>query len=309
MEYKSQTRLYIGMAAFFGILLLLGTFFDLPVSEALYSEDNLPALTVNFAAFYLFFGSCMFFLGALWHQLIAYTNKKSLQAILSLVFIYLFASTATLGGGGSISDPLLSGVLKNFSTSLPGCLAAGSLLCFPWFVFGFLANGKRTDKETIRELIRLIVIMTMVYLVSSYFNCTVLRPHYRLTLTDRNSVFSPWYHIRKNGQLLMSIQDLISPHPGSFICGHAMYAVLFFIISPAYGHVFPALKKKQKLVMAIALVFAIPILFCRLISGDNYLSDIALGGLSAVKICFSFRSRKNKNDNNRRCASSSMTSD
>ena len=88
-----------------------------------------------------------------------------------------------------------------------------------------------------------------------------------------------------------------------------MYAVLFFIIFPAYGHVFPALKKKQKLVMAVALVFAIPILFCGLISGDNYLSDIALGGLSAVKICFSFRSRESKNDNNRRCVSSSMTSD
>ena len=86
----------------------------------------------------------------------------------------------------------------------------------------------------------------------------------------------------------MSLQDLISPHEGSFICGHAMYAVLFLIIIPSFTMVFRGLKGKEKILTALALVFTVPIILSRLISGDNYLTDIALGGISAVKICFSF---------------------
>ena len=322
VEKKTLSCLYIGLAVLFAIMLGVGTIWDRPVASALYFEDFSAPKALNLGVIVVFLGSCMVFLGALGRQLMNHVEKKIVRIALAAAFSYLFVSTAILGGAAVLNDPLVGHMRESASIGFLSGSAevtflrsflAGTVVFAPWYLLGAIGNGRRYDKKTVRALLGLIVIMTMEFIMATYLNCTIVRPHYRLTVggaavadggvTIANGVgsaagavastagaaeFVPWYRLSGTGKFLMSLQDLIAAHPGSFVCGHAMYAVMFLVIFPTYALVFPRLAGKKRALTIAALVLILPIIFARMLTGDNYLTDIALGGISAVKICFSY---------------------
>ena len=52
--------------------------------------------------------------------------------------------------------------------------------------------------------------------------------------------------------------------------------------------VFPKLEGREKMLMIIAGITGAAAIFSRTITGDNYLSDICLGAIGAIKMCFSY---------------------
>ena len=283
---KTLSKLFLGLGIFFGALLLVGTFCDLQIAQTLYIENCRPAMLAAFIGFLLFFICCTFFLGVLCRQLFNSNNKVSCRVIVILAFFYLYLSTAILIGAGVMNNQLFAGVFRA-QVSFGSCLLTGTVLYVPVFVFGVIANGKRYDKAVVKKTIKVIVIMTLVFLMSTYFNCTMIRPHYRL-LSDPAAEFTRWYQLKSTGKLLMSIPDLIADHPGSFTCGHAMYGILFLILFPSFKMVFPKLEGKEKMLMIVAGMTGAAVIFSRMITGDNYLSDICLGAIGAIKMCFSY---------------------
>lgn len=286
MNNKTLSKLFLGLGICFGVLLLAGTFWDLQIAQALYIENCRPAMVVAFVGFFMFFACCTFFLGVLFRQLFNSSNKVSRRVIVIIAFFYLYLSTAILLGSGVMNDQLFSGVF-GAQVTLGSCLLTGSIFYIPVFAFGVIANGHRYDKAVVKKMIGIIVIMTLVFLMSTYFNCTLIRPHYRL-LSDPAAEFTRWYQLRSTGKLFMSIPDLIADHPGSFTCGHAMYGILFLILFPSFKMVFPKLEGKEKMLMIIAGIVGAAVIFSRMITGDNYLSDICLGAIGAIKMCFSY---------------------
>ena len=285
MTSKKLSRIFIALAVFFIITLAVGSFWDFPIAQALYRKGNTAAMVISFIGFILFFGICTVFLGVLFRQLLSSGKKTSFKILIVFAFIYLYVSTATLTGAGVLNDPLFENLFA-FQVSFMTCLLAGTLIYIPLFVFGMLINGNRYEKKVVKKSFELVIIMTLVFLLSTYFNCTIIRPHFRLL--QNGTGFEPWYHLENNGKLFMSISDLISAHPGSFISGHAMYGILFLILFPSLSLVFPSLQGKEKLLMFIGGLLGIVIIISRMITGDNYLSDIALGAISAIKMCFSY---------------------
>ena len=286
MNNKTLSKLFLGLGIFFGALLLVGTFWDLKIAKALYIENCRPAMAIAFAGFLLFFMCCTFFLGVLCRQLFNSSGKISRRVIVILAFFYLYLSTAILLGSGVLNDQSFSGAFGT-QVTFGSCLLTGTVLYVPVFVFGVIANGRRYDKAVVKKTIGIIVIMTLVFLMSTYFNCTMIRPHYRL-LSDPAAEFTRWYQLKSTGKLFMSIPDLIADHPGSFTCGHAMYGILFLILFPSFKMVFPKLEGKEKMLMIIAGIVGAAVIFSRMITGNNYLSDICLGAVGAIKMCFSY---------------------
>ena len=283
---KTLSRIFIVLAAVFAAALLCGTFYDLPAARALYIKDCRPAMVIGFTGFAIYFACCTFFLGVLFRQLLNSSEKVLRRIVVVSAFVYLYLSTAILLGAGILNDQLFSGVFV-FPVTFGRCLCTGSVFYIPLFVFGAVANGPRRDRELVKRSLKLVIIMTFVFLLSTYFNCTVIRPHYRL-LADPSAEFTPWYQLKSTGKIFMSIPDLISSHPGSFTSGHAMYGILFLVLFPSLPEVFPSLKGKEKILMIIGGAAGLAVMFSRLITGDNYLSDIALGAIAAIKMCFSY---------------------
>ena len=280
MNNKTLSRIFIVLAAVFAAALLCGTLYDLPVAQALYIKDCAPATVTGFTGFAIYFACCTFFLGVLFRQLLNSSEKALRRAVVVAAFVYLYLSTAILLGAGILNDRLFTGVFA-FPVTFGSCLCTGSVFYIPLFIFGAVSNGTRYDKELVK------IIMTFVFLLSTYLNCTVIRPHYRL-LADPAAEFTPWYQLKGTGKLFMSIPDLISSHPGSFTSGHAMYGILFLVLFPTLPEVFPVLKGKEKILMITGGAIGLAVMFSRMITGDNYLSDIALGAIAAIKMCFSY---------------------
>lgn len=285
MTGKTLSRIFIALAVIFIITLAVGSFWDLPIAQRLYHKDNTAAMVLSFIGFLMFFGICTFFLGVLFRQLLSSGKKTSFKILIVFVFIYLYVSTATLIGAGVLNDPLFENMFA-FQVSFMNCFLTGTLIYIPLFVFGMFINGNCYDRKVVKKSFELVIIMTLVFLLSTYFNCTIIRPHFRL-LQNGNG-FEPWYHLENNGKLFMSISDLISAHPGSFISGHAMYGILFLILFPSLSLVFPRLQSKEKLLLVLGGLLGIAIIISRMITGDNYLSDISLGAISSIKMCFSY---------------------
>ena len=286
MNKKTLSKLFLGLGIFFGALLLIGTFWDLQIAKALYIENCRPAMTVAFAGFLLFFLCCTFLLGVLCRQLFNSGKKISRRVMVILAFFYLYLSTAVLFGSGVLNDQLFEGVFGS-QVTLGSCLLTGSIFYIPVFACGVIANGRRYEKAVVKKTVGVIVIMTLVFLMSTYFNFMIIRPHFRL-LSDPDAEFTRWYQLKGTGKLFMSISDLITAHPGSFTCGYAMYGILFLILFPSFKMVFPKLEGKEKILMTVAGILGAAVIFSRMITGDNYLSDICLGAVGAIKMCFSY---------------------
>jgi membrane-associated phospholipid phosphatase len=97
-----------------------------------------------------------------------------------------------------------------------------------------------------------------------------------------------WYQIPKGSKLLMSLNDLISSPQGSFVSSHVLYAVLFIVIFPAYSLAIPSLKKYEKRLMVIAGILSVSVIICRMITGNNYLTDISFAAFYSLKFCMSY---------------------
>lgn len=288
MSRKQRLCIYIAGSCISLGCLAAGHYFDLPAARLLYSEDNTAAAAVAFAASYIFMASCVLFLGVLFRQLTNTVKKRPARAVITAVFIYLFASTATLGGAAVLNDPLTARLFGGFTAGYINSLITGSILFGLFFILGTAANGSQHDKESIKALIKIICLMTGAFLMAFYLNTTITRPDFRSVITGGNESFTAWYEVRNNGKLFMSIHDLICAPQGSFICAHASYAALFLIIFPSWSYAFPSLKGKETLLMTLAGLAAVPVMICRMITGDAYLTDAALGAFAGFKMCAAF---------------------
>ena len=124
MEHKQRFRIYIGISIIFLMGLLAGSFFDLPVAKSLYIENFIPARVISFVVAFAFFESCVFFIGVLFRHLLVMMESRAKKMVITVIFIYLFISTATLAGGEILNDPLFGNL---FSGAAGSCTTA----CLP----------------------------------------------------------------------------------------------------------------------------------------------------------------------------------
>lgn len=280
MQKKTRIILYVVIGILSGIGIAAGSIFDLPISRTLFVDNSFGTRLIALLVCLIFYGSCVFFLGMLLSQFLAEPRKEPLKPLFVTLFIYLFLSTAVLAGAEFINDPAF-GTQK---ATLSGSLITGTMLYAPFFILGYLRNKKRYDKAEVKRLIKMIAVITASFLMVKYLNTMVLRPSYSSALGNG---FVNWYGVSRSERFLMSFNDLISYSSGSFVCGPAEYSILFLVIFPTYSIAFPKLKDKGLfLTMAAAILFVL-VSVSRLISGANYLSDIAFATFAGVKLCLS----------------------
>lgn len=294
MKKNPRTILYLILIVLCITGAITGSFFDLRISEKLYIGDCLPAKLISFITVFVFCGSCFFFLGVLFRQLWERHFKLLRRVITAVIFTYLFCSTAVLCGAKILNDPLFAGRFTEIQGSLWGSLITGSIVYIASFVSGVIINGKKADPDKIKTLIKLIAVFTIGFFMAHYLNCMIERPSYSLLMSEGDPAgFKKWYQLPKGSKLLMSLTDLISSHHGSFVSSHVLYAVLFIVIFPAYSLAIPSLKKHEKCLMVIAGILSVSVTVCRMITGNNYLTDISFAAFYSLKFCMSYEGIKN----------------
>ena len=265
-----------------GILLIglvLGSFFDLQINQALFDRYNGFGLTISSFGMIPGYGALAFLGGALFS--IAFYNKNTFNKWLRLLLMALgiiaagamvyFLGTDLFGVNGFDK--------KNIYWL--GFVIMGLVVC-GLFVFGFLLGKKNENKYMwiailIIFLAMLIALVPGVTLLKKIMN----RPRYRIAVAEGYVSFHNWWEPFKDRDVLINAYPniLTKEEFKSYPSGHAG-ATMMSVIFLSY---IPLLNKKwmkyQTLLFYIGFVWTLLVMFARLIVGAHYLSDVCTGAL------------------------------
>lgn len=258
MNLFKKSRWGLGIA--FLILFLLGSLYDLQISESLYDRANLIA-------------------GFLWQ------NSEIPVSGLALSAIALIANTklavdpqkpVNLTGFRIIG--ILTSVAMGFQVS--SYRESGSILWSLAFLAFYLAMdyGMRyLSEERTQQLLPLAWAIIFVYagavLVPNLLKVLWGRPRYRIVVSGEAG-FVPWYSP-------LGINWLNDDYK-SFPSGHSAIAAVS-LLSTSFPRFFSSLKGKERYILFLSIAWTLAVMVSRIILGDHYLSD-TLAGLAITLI-------------------------
>ena len=286
MFMRRNEPLYLFLAVLSVTGLITGLFYDQNISETLYSENEMYAVILSVIGLYLHYGSFVFFIGVLGKQLSLSVKRRTIKLPILLIYTYLALSTSTYGAGAFMSDSVCGFLYEDTSHTITSYAVQGLFLFFPLFFAGVIINGKKCDKQVIKDLMILLSLMTVALCFSNIVKSVFMRPRYRITLMGYEGIgFVQCFDIFRECKGLKALYHLASDDLASFFSGHAMNAVMGMVIMPCYAHVFTRLRGKEKYLSMIAVVIAVPVMISRIVLGDHYLSDISVGSLVGIVFC------------------------
>ena len=293
-DKKRNLKMCIEIAAFWAVIFVLGSFYDEGFARFIYvgykagetgepSIGMISAVVVSAVGSYIFYGSFVFLLGILARQIMNSVSNKLYNAFIAFVYLFFSLFTSTYGAMAIRSNSVCGLLMPNISNSLMNYVITGLILFIPLYPLGIAVNGRKCDDNVIDELMILLSILTVAIIFSNVVKGGVMRPRYRVTLQGYEGIgFVPWYRHIQNGKELIAAYALVRDDFSSFFSGHAMDGMLGIILFPAFRHVFEKLKGREMQLICLALIIAVPVTFSRLMLGNHYLSDVAVGGLVGV---------------------------
>ncbi|MBQ9020784.1 MAG: phosphatase PAP2 family protein [Eggerthellaceae bacterium] len=286
MKQEQSSLLIRGMSVFAVALvamLVAGTFADYQIAQAVYTPSN--PLGIFFSSLGLLpmaYPAC-FFLGVLVQR--SLTNQKSqvlriVGAVLCVVFAMAFGALVTRallsvrdGFGGMAGGELPTMVRLGIG------VAVGAGLC----AFGYSAGKNNDAKDLTRKLVIVLVALVASYAFIELVKNFIARPRPFAVLAGYDGLeFCPWYQKSSGVKEFMATFGLERDAFKSFPSGHSMQAAAFLISFLGLSFVFPSLREKLGIALAIEIVFTLAVMSCRMIVGAHFLSDVGVGALISV---------------------------
>lgn len=241
-------------------LLLLATFFDLRISQAVYGKNLFSTIfevlgeaPIQFLALF----------GAL--TLLRFRSKKTkaINAVLAGAYGFLAAAFAFMLGFATINY-----VNENIAHELPVYVSlAVALLGLGLAIWLSRAVPKERAREAVTFAVIAIVYALLIVIVMNSIKGVWGRLRMREML-DPISEFTPWYEIHFRGGF--------DNRFASFPSGHTMNAagVILITLLPA---IFDKLKGRGALLRMIAYAWAVVVGFSRVVAGAHFTTDVLFG--------------------------------
>ena len=262
--------------------LLLGSFFDLQINQAIFSKNDGFGLTISVVGLIPGYGVLAFLGGVL--VALTYKNekfKKWMRILFYCISLALYLVATYFIGRDVFSD---NGFYIPSLDPWLGCIIMGVVM-LPVTYFGFWC-GKKNENPNMWIIVFILAFAMFMALVpgTTLLKAIMHRPRYRIAVHDAYCEFHAWW------QPCKEYKDIINGAPGvltkeefkSFPSGHAT-AVMCSLI---FACIIPLLNKKwmkyQLPIFYGALAFSLLVMFSRLLVGAHYLSDVCMGGLLAV---------------------------
>ena len=275
-----------GMGAFAAalvVLLAVGTFADYQIAQAVYAPDNPLVIFVSTMGLVpLTYPACLF-LGVLAQRSLASQKSQALRiarAVLCVVLSALF--------GALVTRALLS-VRDGFGgivgSELPSLARAGIgvVIGFALCALGFNAGKANDAKDLARRVLMVFVVLAVSFLAVELVKNFMTRPRPRLLFAGYEGIeFCPWYRKFSGSQEFMTAFGIEKDAFKSFPSGHSVQAASLIAAFYGLSLVYPGLRQKLGIVLAVEIVFALTVMACRMILGAHFLSDVSVGALVSV---------------------------
>ena len=136
-----------------------------------------------------------------------------------------------------------------------------------------------------KRIICILILLGLSFALMQVCKNLFHRPRYRLVAMGYENIgFIPWYTPFKNSKELIESIGIAKGEFRSFPSGHAILSMSLVFILQFFAYFNDKLKSKRLLLGIIALLFAVIILFTRMILGAHYLSDVCAGAIISTLI-------------------------
>ena len=269
------------------VLLVVGTFADLEIAQAVYAPDNpLVTFVSTLGLFPMAYPACIL-LGVLLQRSLASQKPPVLRivgAVACAAFAVLFGALITKavlsvleGFGGMVGSELPSTVRMGIGAVI------GAVLC----ALGYNA-GKANDAEDLaRRVLMVVLVLAVSFVAVEIVKAYMSRPRSRLVFAGYEGIeFCPWYCKFSGAQEFMDAYGIGKDEFKSFPSGHSLQAASLLAACYGLSLVYPGLRQKLGIVLAVEIVFALVVMACRMILGAHFLSDVSMGALVSVVAFF-----------------------
>ncbi len=290
MTFLKKNLNYVVLFFMLVVLMAVGTFLDLPFSQAVAELEPGKYYSKNvFAVFFECFGETPIYilpslaLGVLFFYI--KSNQKLKKSAKIILAVLCFCCALGLNYYGShkllkyynlhVATVTMSGFLKI------ACEAGlGVAFTVLWF---FIASFVKPKYLKSLAICSLIVVLTAIF---SQVTTQALKPffgraRYRLmNVTGDFSEFTRWYEINV-GKKVSAEQLLAGVEKDgykSFPSGHTTAAAIVFSIM-SLASVFVIDKRRETLIFIATCLYVFVVAYFRIIMGAHYLTDVAMGAI------------------------------
>ncbi|MBQ8118745.1 MAG: phosphatase PAP2 family protein [Lachnospiraceae bacterium] len=286
-ECRQLILFYFAVFIFFGIMLTIGTFYDETIEVAVYSPDNILAKIVTAIGAYPFFAFSVLFIGALCETIIRSKWKKPVKVILCIPFYLIATYVGFIGAGALVDRDGLGGIFPVLNRNVPAMVVV-SLVSIPLLlVLGHRLAGNTTDRLLAKRIVCLLIILALSYAVMQLCKGTFQRPRYRLVVLGYDGIaVEPWYTPFRGVEGSIASFGIDKGEFRSFPSGHSILSMSVIFILQSLTWFSTKLKNRKFILSVIGLLFAVAIMFTRMVLGAHYLSDVSAGAMiSTVFAC------------------------
>ena len=273
MAKKRNLVLFI-LIGFFLCLFIVGSFFDYQINHALFHDKDTFGLVISVLG--TIPGYAMFsFIGG---GALAYAKNKEYKTWIRIIF--LISGIICYGSSVFFSGREFFGLngFTNATSDLVGYAMMVPVMAGVVFL-GFRLTSKSENKNLwIIYLVLLVALIIALVPGTSLLKVIFHRPRFRSVMGAEVEYYQ-WYQPCSNYKEMMEIYNLPKEEFKSFPSGHASSSIAF----PLFVLFLPLIDKKyDKLVLPLfiaGLTWSFLVMFCRMLVGAHYLSDVSMGAL------------------------------
>lgn len=280
---KRRHILIVGIILAIG--LVLGSIFDLQISQSLLFKGNIFSIVCAIIGEFALCGGLSFFGGVIVIDSKKYIfNKFWSIAFFIGGFIYFIVAGAYFGIELMSADALgrfFPGLDKLY-ISIP----IGLGLIVPTFFLGFHFSDMIDHVSKFNALVALSFALVAALVVTLSVKYIMCRPRFiYINEFEHEYLFRNWWQRFGNRDYYMSLDDVDSDMFRSLPSGHACYSMCG-LIPFTYLYLFnEKLEKRKVLIFYIVVGCSFAISFSRILAGMHYLSDVCIGGLIGL-VCY-----------------------
>jgi membrane-associated phospholipid phosphatase len=244
------------------LLLVAGTFFDLPLDGKLYDPDS--SFAKIFAIIGMFPELIVIILSPAMILSVLYVKRKNISTVFFIVILAVLVCIEVLYTNDIMSYLSELPVGTPVAVAMLICvIVAGSFLLLPL--------AKKNPKEMFFVgLIGIVTIFIGKAILSTLKTYWGRQRFY--TMDDPALQFTPWYLPQGKGK---------GDNFMSFPSGHSFASMLSVWLS-LWTRFIESIKKYTRLIFAIAILFALATMFSRIVYGRHFLSDVSTGAFLSL---------------------------
>ena len=275
-----------GMGAFAAVLvvlLIVGTFADYQIAQAVYTPNNPLVIFISTLGLFPMFYPVSFFFGVLAQRCLA-SQKPTILRVAGIVLCVVLAMLSS----ALITNAVLSvrdgfGGITGSELSTAARMGIGVVIGAGLCALGYSAAKSNDNADLARRVLIVVVVLIVSFVAVEIVKNYMARPRPRTLFAGYAGIeFSPWYSKTSGVEGLMASFGLEKDAFKSFPSGHSLQIASFLASFYGLSLAYPSLRQKLGIALVVEIVLALVIMSCRMILGAHFLSDVSMGALVSV---------------------------